>query len=121
MVTVETGNRSVRLTCKAWSANDLEALDGCFLTPHAANQLGMRENDRVCLWSRPTASLSEFLAWIEDESGNRNWQRVAAVPSGYEDEGVFLQDWTERDGRPMQIEMRFTGELDFADIRGWRA
>jgi hypothetical protein len=117
-VALNGSDRTIALAQRPWTRDDLTGFDGCFLTPRIARKLQVEDQPNVRVWTQSCSSLIEFLESVETECQREGWQRVAAVPVGYEDEGEYLRQWMQGSRLPRQLEIRFVNELDFADLRG---
>jgi hypothetical protein len=64
------------------------------------------------------SSLSQALRLLESNPWRRN--HYAIIPIGYEDEGFQLRNFLQARLPPITLDVHFTQELDFADLRGWK-
>ena len=84
-------------------------------------QLGFNV-ERIKAWEdfglKTQSSLSQALRVLESNPGHHH--HYAIIPIGYEDEGFRLENFLHSDLPPVTLDVHFTQELDYADLRGWR-
>jgi len=78
--------------------------------------------ERLCLPREhkigPTALLSEVLEGIDNYAAKHCAPELALVATGFEDEGICLEEWLKRDGPSCCLSVFAPEPLDFADLRG---
>lgn len=125
------GNHTVTLLNARIGEEDIQNFDAIFL-PHSAahvfsddirlenrEQLQFYEGlDAGDFGGMPERTLPLALEYIKRTSLERGWDNILMCPIGFEDEGVYLNDFVKQGGDPLQITIKFADEWDFADLRG---
>jgi hypothetical protein len=135
-VTLEGGNgRKVRLVRSRLRPEQVGDFDAAILSPGIADRWGnvapreklvvLRTPHGGLQWQPwdsmiPPLLLGDALNQIDHLALTHGWRRLVMLPVGYEDEGIAVRQWVNRPGPPVELELRFYQELDFADLRGFQ-
>lgn len=99
---------------------NVENFDFAFRNPRGSDTLKEHwPKDKTKVFPQKLMSLPRILDWVDSFCQQQGYKSVIMMPRGYEDEGVIFQDWICKESLPERLEVRFTGEFDFADLRGF--
>ncbi len=129
VVSLDGGDRPVRVLNRRLRADDAENYDRLFAPSRLANRCGPLPLHPLDANRHPVPSgglplgprqtLADALAQVDDYAAEHRGAAVALIACGFEDEGVCLREWATAAGPACQLDVFAPEPLDYADLRGW--